>query len=194
MIYMGITSSDQASIRSTKGARSADRSVPGDLCVHLGFQQDINRSRLSSPSSFSLAFYSGSTHTQTLLHNYTVPHVPSEDRRSQMIHQSLALRKWSSALSTGGRSHIYADTRRWSSLLKFPVAASSVGAVFRSDPVKLWLSPNPKYCRCRAQFQVNSVIRWRVALTHRVFSCGHNMNTYMLYSCFYIRLVIKCAH
>ncbi len=73
MIYMGITSTDQTSIRSTKGARSADRSVTDYLFASRWFSTRHKPIPALFFSFFllALAFYSRSAHSHKHAHTCT---------------------------------------------------------------------------------------------------------------------------
>lgn len=93
MIYMGITSTDQTSIKSTEGTRTADRSIPDDLFASPGIStrhKPIPPLFFSFFSLFSFWLYilgvqehtNEHTHAQTLLYNYLLYYTTSTQRGS----------------------------------------------------------------------------------------------------------------
>lgn len=152
MIYMGITSTDQTSIKSTEGTRTADRSIPDDLFASPGIStrhKPIPPLFFSFFSLFSFLWLSilgvqehtnEHTHAQTLLYNYLLYYTTSTQRGSLNWKWSIRVLR-NCVIHTGETPYLYSPwhtVKQWSSPLKLAVhrvVASSARATFRSDPV-----------------------------------------------------------
>lgn len=132
MIYMGITSTDQTSIKSTEGTRTADRSIPDDLFASPGIStrhKPIPPLFFSFFSLFSFLWLSilgvqehtnEHTHAQSLLYNYLPYYTTSTQRGSLNLKWSIRVLR-NCVIHTGETPYLYSPwhtVKQWSSPLK----------------------------------------------------------------------------